>query len=109
MNEIERGEFKVMQKDVAAIKESVENLKNSVNKLYIAIGGNELTKDSGLVGKVIDQGIRIRELESRVNELERQTGQSNFKWKAMYTAIGAVGLALVSIAKDFLSNFLFKQ
>src|SRR5690606_28769945 len=107
--EFERGEFRVMQRDVATIKESVENLKISVDKLFTAIGGNELTKDTGLVGKMIDQAVRIGQLEKKVIELERRVGQSNFKWKALYTGLGAIGLLLVSIIKDFLSNLLFKQ
>lgn len=76
---------------ISGIKDDVNLIKASMLEIHIALLGSPLTKDGGLVARIIENESRIDKLTIRVSEIENREDKQNF-YIAM---IWGVGVAII--------------
>lgn len=94
------------------LKQEMENLKGEFGKLSTkmdtvisALMGNDLTKDGGLVGRIIDLEKSVAVMEEKIEKLENEKSKSEIYVKILWAAGGVVCTILLTI----LLNYIFKK
>jgi hypothetical protein len=98
MTDEEKKRFISMEKDIHEIKVGMKDIS-------MALLGSPLTKDGGLVKRIIELEGIVEQLEGKINEQEKKTSKLEQYQKIMWTSIGGVGMAIIS----FVLQFIFKK
>lgn len=95
----------ILKVEMGNLKEQMDGVSNKVDEIYYALLGNTLTKDGGLIGRVIQLETDKKVLEKRVEVLESEKKQSDIYVKILWAAGGVVCTMLLTL----LLNYLFKK
>lgn len=79
------------------LKQEIENVKNQfsemgekLDQVYYAMLGSELTKDGGLIGRIIQLEKDVAVLEQKTESLERERNKSDIYVKILWAAGGVI-------------------
>lgn len=98
MTEEEKKRFISMEQDIHEIKLGMKDIST-------ALLGSPLTKDGGLVKRIVELELKAEILESKIEEQDKKTTKIELYQKIMWTSIGGVGMAVVS----YVLQFIFKK
>ena len=103
LSELTRQErVSVTQADIREIKSEVSILSNQFRQVYDAIVGNAMTKDGGLVQRIIDTECELEKVKLRVLELERRETKAAIYVNIIY---GTCGIIVSLIVNFFIKMF----
>jgi hypothetical protein len=89
--------------EITEIKSDVADIKKKLAEMYTALMGSSLTKDGGLVNRVIESENQIELLTLRITEIEK----NGHKHKLYLSIIWAIGGAIgTSIILAIISHFI---
>jgi hypothetical protein len=95
----------VTQTEIREIKTEVKGLSKMVHEVHAALIGSEMTKDGGLVGRIIESEKQLFILSERVVEVEKMNAKAEMYLKVIYALSGSGATAIViSLVKHFLMN-----
>lgn len=78
----EQEEIKKTRRGIRLMKDDVDSIKIDITEIKTALLGSALTKDGGLIRKIIENESRIDKLTIRVSEIESSEGNKKvFKTK----------------------------
>lgn len=98
MTDEEKKRFLSMEKDIHEIKVGMKDIST-------ALLGSQLTKDGGLVKRIIELEGIVEQLEGKISEQEKKTSKIELYQKIMWTSVGGVAMAILS----FVLQFVFKK
>lgn len=89
--------------EITEIKANVADIKSKLAEMYTALMGSSLTKDGGLVSRVLDSEHQIERLTTRIQNIEKNSEKHKQLIQIIWTASGAVGGGIViAIISHFL-------
>jgi outer membrane murein-binding lipoprotein Lpp len=71
------------------LEKDMRDLSSKMGNLYIAILGSDITKDGGMVGRIIQLEAQVKTLESKVEEMETAKVKTELYVKIMWGMVGA--------------------
>lgn len=80
-------------------------MSKQMDRLETALLGSDLTKDGGLVGRIIELEKDVAVLEEKIEKLENEKSKSDIYVKILWAAGGVVCTIFLTI----LLNYIFKQ
>ena len=86
------------------IKEEIQNINKKVDKMYYALMGSDITKDGGLVARIVKSETRIDILEDEIETLKNRNTKFEVYQKIMWGSLGGV----VSMVFAYVINLLIK-
>ena len=99
MNQQHQAE--VTQEDIRVIKQEVEKLSSTLDKVYNALVGSELGKDGGLVKRLYQAEQELAILKEKVETIETDNGKEVLKTdiyrKLTFFLAGTVVTAIIGI------------
>lgn len=72
------------QHDISEIKSEVTLLSIKLTKVHDALIGNEMSKDGGLVQRIIDSEQEVEKLKTRISTLESISNRQAFYVKVIW-------------------------
>lgn len=93
-----RNELRLLEKEFGEIKEIL-------NEVHSAIIGNPLTKDGGIVARLLTAEQQLEKLEVRVNEADKKQIKYNVYTKLMWVLAGGI----ISIIFAYILELIFKK
>lgn len=93
-----RNELRLLEKEFGEIKEIL-------NEVHTAIIGNPLTKDGGMVARLITAEQQLEKLELRVNDAEKKQVKYNVYTRLMWLLSGGI----ISIIFAYILELIFKK
>ena len=97
MNEIHWAE-------ITEIKADVADIKSKLAEMYIALMGSSITKDGGLVSRVIESENQIEILNKRIDEIEKSNQKTKIYVTIIWALGGAIGTAIIYSIIERLNN-----
>jgi cell division protein FtsB len=99
MSPQELKQFENMQGDIDQIKRQMVTMGASVDKVYFALMGNEITgKDQSLVGRVGEIEEDMKDLKQKVDNIATEAAKSKVYLMVMWGAIGFAAACIFTIA-----------
>lgn len=88
--------------DIHLIKNSLTKLETRLFNLHTALAGNEISKDGGLIGRIIESEKELALLTVRVETVEKKESQRRLYIRIIYGAVGfLLALAISYLAQKF--------
>src|SRR5688572_12445823 len=88
--------------DIHIIKNSLTKLETRFYSIHTALSGSEITKDGGLIGRIIESEKELALLTVRVEQVEKKETQRRFYIRIIYGAVGfLLALAVQYLATKF--------
>lgn len=97
--------MEVTHQDIALIKTQVGDLSRTLNEVHTALVGNQMTRDGGLIQRVIDSESEVEKLKLRILELESKNSKTEFYVKVIWTLAGG----MATLVFTFILKLIFKQ
>lgn len=98
MTEEEKKRFLAMEQDIHSIK-------NKMDKILVALMGSDLSKDGGLVGRILDLEKNQESLEKEIAQIKKEKVKTELYVKVIWALIGAFGSGIFS----YILTLLFKK
>lgn len=92
MDNIEVG---LITKDVHDIKNTLTKFDVRLQLVYNSLVGNEISRDGGLVGDILSQGIEIKLLEKRIEAIERSETKRRLYVNIIWAALSAIAVMIL--------------
>jgi hypothetical protein len=80
------------------------DLKQTVDKIYYAVVGNELLKDGGMIGQLGVIVVRIDKHEERLDALEKKNIKLSIYQKIMWGGLGTAAGVLFAFLLEVFSK-----
>ena len=80
----EQKEFTVSENsrnEISEIKKDVSEIKQKTEQMFYALMGNELSKDGGLVKRIVDNEVEAEKLSLRIDSLAERIDIQDFETK----------------------------
>ena len=88
--------------DIHIIKNSLTKLETRFYSIHTALTGSDITKDGGLIGRIIESEKELAMLTVRVETVERKESQRRLYIRIIYGAVGfLLALAISYLAQKF--------
>ena len=88
--------------DIHIIKNSLAKLETRFYSIHTALSGSDLTKDGGLIGRIIEGERDLAILTARVEMVEKKESQRRLYIRIIYGAVGfLLALAISYLASKF--------
>ncbi len=94
----ESQEMDTLRQNQEKLERGMTEIKDTVNRIFTALMGSDLTKEGGLVQKVTLLEANCRTHEQRIDKLERMVDRT--KWLAI--GLAAAGSVLPEVIKRIL-------
>lgn len=98
-------DMEVSRQDFQGLSGEVKNMRVTLDAVHNAIVGSSISKDGGIVGRLIDAEEKLDTLEDRVISAEGKQIKYGLQTKVMWTCLGGVGMAIFA----YLVQFIFKK
>lgn len=89
-----QSKFEQTVRDVHQIKTEITSMKTKVDILHHALIGSEMTKDGGLVHRIIESERNIAILEGKIETLEKATDKRDMYIRIIW-GLASAGIATV--------------
>jgi hypothetical protein len=86
------------------IKEEIQNINKKVDKMYYALMGSEITKDGGLIARIVKSETSIDILKDEIELLKNRNTKFEVYQRIMWSSLGGV----VSMVFAYVINLLIK-
>lgn len=95
MTEEEKTRLLLMENDVSLIKQRVEEIS-------MALLGSSLTKDGGLVRRIVELELKADQLEEKMEEQSKKTSAMEIYQKIMWSCAGGAAVLLAKFAFELI-------
>ena len=82
--------------DIHTIKNSLTKLETRLYNLHTALTGSDISKDGGLIGRIIDSEKELAVLNQRVELVEKKESQRRLYVRILWGVAGALLMLLIN-------------
>lgn len=86
------------------LKKEITNINSKVDKMYYALMGSDITKDGGLVARVVKGEQKIETLKDEVEEIKKKNAKIEVYQRFIWGAVGSS----VTLMFTYVINILIK-
>lgn len=94
---METTEVGLIIKDVHEIKNTLTKFDVRLQLVYNSLVGNEISRDGGLVGDILNQAAEIKALEKRVEAIEKAETKRRFYVNIIWGTTSAIITMILTI------------
>lgn len=105
MTEEEKQQFLSMQTDIRDIKadlarlcDNMEGFNKNMDEMYTALLGSKITKDGGIVGRLLELEKDAIDMRRQVDDLKRDIVKQSVRLAVVWTLAGALAASLLALA-----------
>lgn len=98
-------ELEQMRNELRLLEKEFSEIKEILNEVHTAIIGNPLTKDGGMIARLVTAEQQLEKLELRVNDAEKKQIKYNVYTKLMWLLSGGI----ISIVFAYILELIFKK
>ena len=92
----------VTQGDIREIKRDVTQLTTKINDIHVAFVGSPLAKDGGIMKRIEDLEVGVKENRKAIETFEMNNKERMFYTKWIWGIGGALALALITIVLQYI-------
>lgn len=91
--------------EISEIKTDVAEIKEKTHQMYFALMGNDLTKDGGLISRIIKVEGKIAIIDEKMIEIDKRDDRKSFYLSVIWAFVGVIsGGIFTSLITYFLKK-----